>query len=67
MVDFAANFTIHATKIGFKIVHFTRKVLSLKVVHLPIACQSERSPHYFHLGRISDLVSIHRSSSHTLL
>ena len=68
MVDFATHFTIHATKIGFKkIVHFTWKVLSLKVVHLPIACQSERSLHYFHLGRISDLLSIHRSSSHTLL
>ena len=35
MVDFAAHFTIHAIKIGFqKIVHFTLKVLSLKVVHL---------------------------------
>ena len=71
MVDFAANFTIHGTKIAFKIVHFTWKVLSLKVVHLPItcqsACQSERSLRYFHLGRISDLLSIHRSSSHTLL
>ena len=32
-----------------KIVHFTWKVLSLKVVHLPIACQSERSLRYFHL------------------
>ena len=67
MVDFAANFTIHATKIGLKIVHFTWKVLSLKVVHLPIAYQSEHSLRYFHLGRISDLLSIHRSSSHTLL
>ena len=43
MVDLAANFTIQATKIGFQ-VRFTRKVLSLNVVHLPIACQSERSP-----------------------
>ena len=66
MVDFAAHFTIHATKIGFKMVHFTWKVLSLKVVHLPIVCQSERSLRYFHLDRISDLFSIHRSSSHTL-
>ena len=40
MVDFAAHFTIHATKLGFKIVHFTWKVLSLKVVHLPIVCRS---------------------------
>ena len=68
MVDFATPFTIHATKIGYiKITHFTWKVLSLKVVHLPLACQSERSLRYFHLGRISDLLSIHRSSSHTLL
>ena len=67
MVDFAANFTIHATKIGLKIVHFTWKVLSLKVVHLPIACESEHSLCYFHLGRISDLLSIHHSSSHILL
>ena len=37
MVDFAAHFTIHATKI----VHFTWKVLSLKVVHQPIVCHSE--------------------------
>ena len=63
MVDFAAHFAIHAT---LKMVHFTCKVLSLKVVHLPIVCQSERSLRYFHLGRISDLFSIHRSSSHTL-
>ena len=62
MVDFAANFTIYTTKIGFQR-YFTWKVLSLKVVHLPIACQSERSLRYFHLGRISDLFSIHRSSS----
>ena len=46
MVDFAAHCTIHATKIGFKIVHFTWKVLSLKVVHLPIVCPSERSLRY---------------------
>ena len=55
MVDFAAHCTIHATKIGFKNSNFTWKVLSLKVVHLPIVCQSERSLRYFHLGRISDL------------
>ena len=42
-------------------------MLSLKVVHLLIACQSEHSLRYFHLGRISDFFSIHRSSSHTLL
>ena len=64
MLDFAAHFTINRIS---KIVHFTWKVLSLKVVHLPIACQSERSHRYFHLCRISDLFSIHRSSSHTLL
>ena len=37
MVDFAAYFTIHAIKIS-KILHFTWKELSLKVIHLPIAC-----------------------------
>ena len=47
-------------------VHFTWKVLSLKVIHLQIVCQSEHSLRYFHLGRISDLFSIHRSSSHML-
>ena len=55
MVDFAAHFTI--IKIGFQ--KFTWKALSLKVIHLPIACQSERSLCYFHLGMISDLFSIH--------
>ena len=55
MVDFATHFTSHATKIGT--FH-----LSLKVVHLSIACQSEHSLRYFYLGRISDLLSIHRSS-----
>ena len=39
------------------------KVLSLKVVNLPLACQSEHSLRYYHLGRISDLFSIHRLSS----
>ena len=68
MVDFAAHFTNHAIKIGFqKILNFTLKVLSLKVVHLPIACQSERSLCYFHLDRISDSFAIHRSSSYLLL
>ena len=51
-VDFAAHFAIQAIKIGFKNSTFLRKVLSLKVVHLPIACQSERSLRYFHLNRI---------------
>ena len=37
MVDFAAHFTIHAIKIGFK-----KYYMSLIIVHLPIACQSER-------------------------
>ena len=66
MVDFAAYFTIHATIIGFKNGTFSWKVLSLKVVHLPIACQSERSLRYFHLGRISDLFSIDLLRAHTL-
>ena len=39
MVDFAAHWSIHAIKINTT---FTWKVLSLKVVHLPIACQSHR-------------------------
>ena len=34
MVDFATYFPIHATKIAFKIVHFTWKGSSLKVIHL---------------------------------
>ena len=55
MVDFAANFTIHATNRLSKIVLLPGKVLSLKVFHLPIACQCEQSLRYFHLGRISDL------------
>ena len=36
MVDVAAHCTIHAIKIDSKILHFTWKELSLKVVHLPI-------------------------------
>ena len=59
MVDFSAHFTIHATK-------NSTFYLSMKVIHLPIVFQSERSLRYFHLGRISDLFSIHRSSSITL-
>ena len=65
MVDFTAHFTIHDIKIGFQKYYIL--VLSLKVIHLPIACQSEHSLCYFHLGRISDLFSTHCSSSHTLL
>ena len=65
MVDFAAHYTIHAIKIGFQI--FTWKVLSLKVILIPIACQSERSSRYFHLDRVRDSFAIHRSSSHTPL
>ena len=66
MVDFAAHFTIQAIKNKLsKIEHFTWKVLSLKVVHLP--CQSEHSLCYFHLDRISDLFSFHLLSSHMLL
>ena len=43
MVDFTAHFTVHAIKIGIQ-----------NWVHLPIACQSERSLRYFYLDRISD-------------
>ena len=53
MVDFAAHCTTHATKIGFK-----NSTFYLESVVLDS---------YFHLGRISDLFSIDRSSSHTLL
>ena len=60
MVDFAAHFTIHATKIGFKNGTFYLESVVLEVVHLPIVCQSESSLRYFHLGRISNLFSIHR-------
>ena len=68
MVDFSAHFTIHTiTLIGFQILHLTLKVLSLKVVHLSIACQIEHSLRYFHLHRISNSLAIHCSSSHTLL
>ena len=68
MVDFAAHFTIQAIKTGFKKnIHFTWKVMSLKVIHIPIVCQSECSLRYFHPDRISDLFSIHCLSSHMLL
>ena len=67
MVEFAALCTIHAIYIGFqKYYVLPGKCLSLKVVHLPIACQSERSPRYFHLHRISDSFAIHCLSSHAL-
>ena len=58
MVDFADHFTIHAIKTGFQ-----------KYYSLPrkCACQSKRSPRYFHLNRISDLFAIHCSSSHAVL
>ena len=52
MADFTAHVTIHSIKIGFT---FYLESVSLKVVHLPIACQSERSLRYFHLDRISDM------------
>ena len=64
MVDFAAHFAI---KIAFKNTTFYLESVVLEVVHLPIACQSERSLRYFHLDRISDSFTIHRSSSHMLL
>ena len=48
MVDFATHFTIHAVKIGFQNSTFTWKVLSLKIVHLPIACQSYSSLEFPH-------------------
>ena len=67
MVDFAAHITIHVI-IGFqKLYYILPGKWSLKVVPLPIACQSEHSPSFFHLGRISDLFAIHHLSSHTLL
>ena len=70
MVDFAAHFTIHATKIGFKNGKFYLESVVLEsrssTNSLQIVCQSEHSLRYFHLGRISDLFSIRRSSSHTL-
>ena len=55
MVDFDAHFTIDAIKIGFKkMLNLTWKMLSLKVVHLPIVplmCACSLS--CFHLDRIS--------------
>ena len=57
MVDFAAHCTIHAIKIGFQNTTFyLESIMSLKVVHVPIACQSEHSPCYFHLDRISNSI-----------
>ena len=64
MVDFAANFTIH---VGFQNSTFYLESAVLESRSSTIACQSKCSLHYFHLGRISDLLSIHRSSSHMLL
>ena len=40
MVDFAAHFTIYTIKIGFQKYYLESVVL--EIVHLPIACQSER-------------------------
>ena len=62
MVDFAAHFTIHATKIGFKNGTFYLESVVLESRSSTNSC----SLRYFHLGRISDLFSIDRSSSHTL-
>ena len=67
MADFAAHFTIHAIKIGFQNTTFYLESVVFEVIHLPIACQSERSLCYFHLDRISDMFAIHRSSSYMLL
>ena len=66
MVDFAANFTIHATKIVKNSTFYLESVV-LESRSFTNTCQSERSLCYFHLGRIRDLFSIHRSSSHTML
>ena len=66
MVDFASNFTI--TKIGLKNSTFYMESVVLESrSSTNMACQSERSLRYFHLGRISDLLSIDRSSSHMLI
>ena len=62
MVDFAARFTIHAI-----IIICFQKYWKVVVIHLPIACQNDRSLCYFHLDRISGSFAIHHSSSHTLL
>ena len=58
MVDFAANFTIHATKIGFKNSTF---YLESVVLESRSSTNSLVSiVRYFHLCRISDLLSIYR-------
>ena len=59
MVDLAANFTIHATKIGFQNSTFYLESVVLESRSYTISLQSEHSLLYFHLGRISDLISIH--------
>ena len=56
MVDFTAHFTIYTIALLLPV-----KCSPWKVIHL--ACQSERSPCYFHLDRISDSFAIHCSSS----
>ena len=67
MVDFAAHFTIHTIKQAFKNTYSLLESVVLETRYLPIACQSERSLHYFNLDRISNWFAIHRSSSHMLL
>ena len=61
MVDFAAHFTIHATKISFK----KNSTFYLESVVLESRsstnCRSEHSLRYFHLGRTSDLCVLYSS------
>ena len=52
MVDFAANFTIHAFKNST--FYLESVVLESRSSTNSLLKQSERSIHYFHLGRISD-------------
>ena len=66
MIDFAAHFTIRATKIGFKNSTFYMESVVLESRSSTNSLPSERSLCYFHLGKISDLFSIHRLSSHML-
>ena len=54
-------------KWGFKNSTFYLESVVLESRSSIKACLSERSLRYFNLGRISDLFSIHRSSSHTML
>ena len=61
MVHFPSHFTIQAKK------YYILPRKSLKVFHIPIACQSEHRPRYFHLDRINNSFAIHHSSSHMLL